>query len=363
MLSRSDSGGGCIYYESIGQTICDDESYTIRESEYYKDGVGPVGYTFYSGYSDDGGGFYTAFTYDRKVELIETNLTATDGSSFVRPPWEATADMSYARYDHSLIALDQRLYALCGRNDSGYVKQVEVYDPQTGTWETVSNVPGGVDTCMAESINGKIYVVGTNGTMYTWEPITDNWVSNSSPTFEISHDSAVISDRYLMIADTILSSGIDISFYDTTNNTWYNGYSLSTSDRRWFCLAASGTDLYLSGGYMQYLLSDSKVVSYTSMYDSLTGTWTNEASSFNTYDCTSTSFDGGIVVLGGTDGTGEIGSAMMMDTGTKTWTDLPDMIIPRKSFDAVELNGKLYVNGGKLGGDSLKSMHVYTPSD
>ncbi len=59
---NSASQDRCEYFGGDVGTICGDSSYNWDENEYYREEVGPVGYYYYSTYSDCGGGFCTSQT-------------------------------------------------------------------------------------------------------------------------------------------------------------------------------------------------------------------------------------------------------------------------------------------------------------
>ena len=59
--------------------------------------------------------------------------------------WSQMADMNFARWGHSLVSLQGRLYAIGGWK----VDSVEVYDPDHNTW-----------TLLQQKLDGKVYNPG-----------------------------------------------------------------------------------------------------------------------------------------------------------------------------------------------------------
>lgn len=61
-----------------GVTICGDESFTHTEYEYFKPGVGPVGYRYLNSFSSDGGGFSSGSSTERNLGLIGSSLAGNN---------------------------------------------------------------------------------------------------------------------------------------------------------------------------------------------------------------------------------------------------------------------------------------------
>ena len=71
-VGRSNSQSQCETI--VGITICGDESYDIKQYEYYQNQIGVVGYYYHSTSSFSGGGFYSSYTYDRNIGLVASSL-------------------------------------------------------------------------------------------------------------------------------------------------------------------------------------------------------------------------------------------------------------------------------------------------
>jgi hypothetical protein len=141
-VGRTTSSGGCTYYPSVGQNICSGDPLSITEREYYKAGVGPLGYTFLSTQTFTGGGFTTSHTNTRTVELVATSFTPTDGSTIREPPWREMASLSTPRFRHSAVALNGKIYVIGGYDqNNGALSSMEIYDPATNTWSAGPAAP------------------------------------------------------------------------------------------------------------------------------------------------------------------------------------------------------------------------------
>jgi hypothetical protein len=74
VAERSSSQSQCQYFPGVG-TICGDSSYDYNEEEYYRSGIGPVGYHYYNTFSDCGGGFCSGATWRHNAGLSASSFT------------------------------------------------------------------------------------------------------------------------------------------------------------------------------------------------------------------------------------------------------------------------------------------------
>lgn len=74
VTGRSSSQSQCEYFPGVGN-ICGDSSYNLDEKEYFRSGVGPIGYAYYRSFSSCGGGFCSGGTYRYNVGLSASSLT------------------------------------------------------------------------------------------------------------------------------------------------------------------------------------------------------------------------------------------------------------------------------------------------
>jgi N-acetylneuraminic acid mutarotase len=68
--------------------------------------------------------------------------------------------MTVARYWATAVGLNGRLYVMGGYDGIDVVNTVEVYDPATNRWSTVTGMPIARWSAGAGAINGKIYAAG-----------------------------------------------------------------------------------------------------------------------------------------------------------------------------------------------------------
>ena len=74
--------------------------------------------------------------------------------------WTKKADMPTARFGLSAISVDGKIYAIGGSNSDGNLSIVEMYDPSADMWVRKAEMPtprSNFTTCV---VNGEIYVIG-----------------------------------------------------------------------------------------------------------------------------------------------------------------------------------------------------------
>lgn len=81
--------------------------------------------------------------------------------------WREKSDMPNLRTDFSTVVVDDKIYLIGGygvalERFDGYLKTVEVYDPETEKWDKSPPMPTGNSPFGAAAVNGKIYILGSD---------------------------------------------------------------------------------------------------------------------------------------------------------------------------------------------------------
>ena len=72
--------------------------------------------------------------------------------------WTEVANMNKRRRGHSLVRLDDCLYAIGGGNDDeGYLDNMEVYHPDTNTWEMMEEKLHGIVDATGSCVMKRFY--------------------------------------------------------------------------------------------------------------------------------------------------------------------------------------------------------------
>ena len=88
--------------------------------------------------------------------------------------------MPTSRSELSADTLNGKIYAIGGLQGTGFLANVEVYDPPSNSWSTAPSILTALGALAATDVNGLIYTVGgANGTSN--RPVVQNAVQQFSP--------------------------------------------------------------------------------------------------------------------------------------------------------------------------------------
>lgn len=185
--------------------------------------------------------------------------------------WEVRAGMSIARGASAAVALDDRIYVLGGyTHGPALVDLVEVYDPATGEWSSVTPLPSPRDHLAAAVLDGLIYVVGgrtvaagsTLSVVHRYDPETDEWDQvRSLPSATAGHAAVALGNRiHVFGGEWAVGPAFDLHVsYDPEENVWVHRPALPTG-RHGMAAATIGGRIYTIGGGPQAGFSQSAVV-------------------------------------------------------------------------------------------------------
>ncbi len=360
-VGRSDSQTGTVYIPETGETIdTGDDDITYNENEYFKGGLGPVGYYYYYSYSSDGGGFYTSFSTKRIVGLVETTLTADDGFVPKLPPWVRKSDMPVSRNKGSAAAVDDIIYLV-----GGGVTGVDAYDPVTDTWSEKTPMPVVRYETTSASVSGKIYVFGSESTRVdVYYPTMDSWTTAGDMPKEYEYvRCAAVGDQIVLMGDTSskwYDPNIEVQMYTPGEEKWeLMGTLPSDLERTAFALAAVDSYVFVIGGYKGDL-DPKQTLRYHAGTEIIEEEgWLNEARSFST----AASVDGEIFAIGGHTDAGYKDAVESYDTSSSGnyWFERSSMSTPRSHITCAVVDDVIYVFGGQ-NNDKLKLVEKYDPA-
>lgn len=231
-----------------------------------------------------------------------------NSSNYVYDPatdkWTAKTPMPTPRSDFALVACQNKIYVIGGNNGSDLERNFqssysvnEMYDPITDTWSTKASMPTNRSQMNAETVNGRIYVMGgRSGGLYSttniteiYDPATDSWTQGSPMPYPVTdYASAVIDNKIYVIGGhdeylkphPILPEDMAVSFtqiYDPTTGNWSQGTPIPVYT--WQAAAAATTGvispkrIYVIGGR-----EDGPTASTNNyVYDPAANTWTEAA--------------------------------------------------------------------------------------
>ena len=147
--------------------------------------------------------------------------------------WAEVASMSVARRLHAAAVVDGKIYVL-GGYDAGAgsgqgLDSVEMYDPQTDSWQQKTSLPHAGSRHVAAVMGGKIYVSGgyrdgsEASTLLVFDPQANTWMELASMgTARADHASAAIGGKLYVFGG--FSNGAErlasVEAYNAISNTW-----------------------------------------------------------------------------------------------------------------------------------------------
>ncbi|MEL7449421.1 MAG: kelch repeat-containing protein [Pseudomonadota bacterium] len=387
VAAHSTSSGGCE--QIIGMTFCDDESTTFSEREFYLLGVGPIGYSLDTTYSDEGGGFFTSFRRKTRIELIQTSFTPQNGIAFVLPPWESVASLNVPRQNHRAYAADGRILVFAGSDaDGAILDSVEVYDPATNKWTFSTPMPPG-SYGSGGVIDGKVYLTDSlSGTFAVFDPVTESWSSEAPVNGDLPGlcDAAVYEDVTFGFGTMLVGANCNSAFVRSLSFSGYSpstqstvvssGLNLGLSELLRFTVETVGDTMYVIGGFGRGGEPGRGARTAIWSFDVITGEWNTSpaAQMLEARDShSSATLDNRVYVFGGAPvGCSDFNpdncsrgnplrEAEVYDPETSTTEALPPMFTPRESFATVVLNGQIYAIGGDDGAEVTAKVERFSP--
>ena len=290
------------------------------------------------------------------LQASETSLVSDAQGNSLRLStlqWPQKADMPTARSCFSTSVVDAKIFAIGGRvllerDEFGdtELSTVEMYDPETDTWERKANMPTARSGVSVSVVDGKIYAIGgetikkiayhkswTNETkelptVEMYDPVTDTWTQKADMPTPRKTKTCVVDGKIYAIG----GSGFDL----TSNNHW----QLATVE----------------------------------VYDPTTDAWAKAKSMNHTrYDAALSVVNGEIYAMGGTgwpliedQSNSYLSSVEVFNPETNRWQERTEMIAPKAGHAASVIDGKIYVTGGYLWKDKefkhLSTIEIYDPT-
>jgi N-acetylneuraminic acid mutarotase len=204
--------------------------------------------------------------------------------------WITKKPLPTPRGSFAIASYKNKIYAIggtYGSNGEYFTSDaVEVYDPQTDTWETKTPMPTARSSLCANEVDGKIYLMGgQTGGSYSivglnevYDVAADRWTTKE-PLYNPVDDyaSAVVDGRiYILGGFEGLHHGAPVDFnqiYDPKTDTWSRGAQMPNVTRWASAVATTGQkapkQIYVIGG-----VTDVFAYNTTQIYNPKTDTWT-----------------------------------------------------------------------------------------
>lgn len=251
---------------------------------------------------------------------------------------------------------------------------VEVYDPVSDSWSTITPLPEGRHHAGIASCNGMLYVIGgftqsflsiwhAVPTVYQYNPSTAEWRELAPmPTARGALGVTVYQNRIYAIGGYDgKHSSTAVEIFDPATNTWSTAASIPTP-RDHLAAATVGSRIYAIGGRPD--LDFNNNMETVEEYDPQTNHWQSRANLPTARSgITAGVINGWIYVIGGESGEGTFATNEAYDPTQDQWREMAPMPTARHGLGSAVVNGRLYVisGGATPGGSFSKVNEVFTP--
>lgn len=280
--------------------------------------------------------------------------------------WTTMEPMPTIRRDLGVAVVNEKIYAIGGRNDNGYLSTNEEYDPATNTWTTKTPMPTPRSDFGIAVVNNKIYCIGGiiefdwggygEGILCTvnevYEPLTDTWENKTSMPTERQRPKANVVDgkiyliggfQYRDLPPPQTTIKLDVNeVYDPETDSWTTKTSMPITPSN----PASATidnKIYVIGGFKSDL---------NQIYDPESDSWSQGAPIPTAVALAGAGATSGemapkrIYVIGGYPSSDEVRLNQVYDPETDTWSSGTQMPTARHSLGVAVMNDILYAIGG-----------------
>ena len=318
---------------------------------------------------------------------------------FSTAQWTRKKDMPTARYDFSTSVVNGKIFAIGGeirleKDEFGEqaLSKVEMYDPETDTWERRMDMPTPRSAVSTSVVDGKIFAIGGDQaekikvsrgfswkikkltTVEMYDPVTDTWTQKADMPTPRSYLSTSVMDGKIYAIGGMSSSTEKwrletVEVYDPLMDTWAKARDINQA-RSCTAISVVNGEIYAIGGRGwsgiqsepdPYLASVEAFNLKTNQWQEITEMPTPRTSH------TASIIDGKIYVIGGYVQEDEryknLATIEIYDPATARWTQATDMLMGRSGHTTEVIDGQIYIFGGASDGAEgpLTSVEVYDP--
>ena len=259
--------------------------------------------------------------------------------------WQVISELPTQRTEFATAVVDGKIYLIGGtlfendRNGPFGVSLVEVYDPQTNTWQRLTDMPTVRSEPSAAVVDGKIYVLAGY----------------------IGEDNQGANHEHLKV----------VEMYDPQTDTWVRKQDMPTP-RTQFGVGVVAGKIYAIGGYVHprnRKPEDPWRIDLVEAYDPASDTWAKRADMPTRRDGVQASvIRDTLYAIGGSGwpqvGAGGpfLGAIEVYEPRINRWTKRPDMPNPRSVFFTVVIADKIYLIGDSTAEERPVPIEVYDPA-
>ena len=313
---------------------------------------------------------------------------------FSTAQWTRKADMPTARSDFSTSVVNGKIFAIGGqirleKDEFGdlALSKVEMYDPETDTWERRTDMPTPRAAISTSVVDGKIFAMGGEEikkmqqdkgwykfkilpTVEMYDPSTDTWTQKADmPTPRSYLSTSVVDGKIYAMGGVPRTHELPrletVEVYDPATDRWEKVGDMNQA-RSCAAIGVVNREIYAMGGRG---LSETPYLSSVEVFNPKTNQWQEitEMPAPKTSH-TASVIAGKIYVIGGYVQEGRkfknLATIEFYDPATDRWTQEPDMLTGKSGHTTEVIDGQIYIFGGtsRAGGAPLTSVEVYAPS-
>jgi N-acetylneuraminic acid mutarotase len=289
------------------------------------------------------------FLFFTSINLVATSISQAQG-------WSPVATMPMPLGYTASAQVGGKLYTFDGTNWSVYpggTHAVLAYDANSDSWEERQMMPNSLDSELAASMNGKIYLLGqppspVDTPFYEYDPGNDSWIQKTSLPSPRQWPGMTALNGKIYAMGGVDPNGTmtnNLYAYDPALDKWTELAPMPTSRQSIQAVVSYG-NIYAIGGYVP-----GGGLTAVEEYDPVTNSWTSKTSlPIGIWDSNSTAeYNGNIYVVGGCTGSP---SCIMTDrvfeytVSTDSWKEIESLPFARTGAAVGVINGTLYSFGG-----------------
>ena len=312
--------------------------------------------------------------------LVVTVLFLVSIENIAAERWKVISKLPTHRYDFSTAVVGDKIYLIGGtlfenRQGPFGLSIVEVYDPKTNTWRRVADMPTSRAAPATTVVDNKIYVIGghsgidrrivnikTSVAVEAYNPQTDTWEKKQDmPVPRRQFGVGVVAGKIYAIGGYVLPQDrkpeepgrVDlVKVYDPATDTWAKRAKMPTK-RDGFGVGVVNNHIYAIGGRgWPQVGPGGPFLKIIEEYDPKINRWKQKHEmpdlrlSFSTVV-----LDDMIYLIGGFIWQDKVPQYLstvdIYNPEIDEWRDIPPMPTPFIPFSATEVNGNIYVFGGR----------------
>ncbi|MBI1898095.1 MAG: hypothetical protein HYS04_16415 [Acidobacteria bacterium] len=283
--------------------------------------------------------------------------------------WETRAPFPLAATEVSSVALNGKIYSVCGLTADGSSNRLSVYDPLIDSWSDAAPLPidPGADHCNFAAANGRLYLLGAirigtsfiDGNTYEYTPSTNRWEPVARMIVGRGASGVAVIGSKIYVAGGLAAGGTTAAFevFDTATRRWSALPEMPTARDHLTAQAIAGKFYAIAGR------NAGGDLNATEEFDAATNTWSRRAPIPTARGgLASGTIHGRIQVFGGEGNSGTPSRTFRQneeyDPASNTWRSLAPMPTPRHGLYGATLDNRVFApSGGPIAGGTFSDVH------